>query len=366
MKFIDSTQILIRAGKGGNGIVSFKSSKGKPKLGPDGGDGGIGGSIYLRGNAQENTLSALRYRKMYHAEDGARGGSNGCRGKSGEDLIIDVPLGTVVADAESGDRLGELLEDQELLLVAKGGMRGLGNIHWATSTHQTPEEWKPGQPGEEKELKLELKLLADVGLAGFPNAGKSTFLSVVSAARPKIADYPFTTLTPNLGVVEFQHFNDFKLRSLVVADVPGLIEGASEGRGLGLEFLKHLERTALIMYVVDGYGLEQEPLEALSVLKKELAAFSPELASKRYVVVINKIDIMDEDVLAKLKADIEALGDEVLTMSAATRLNIEPVKNRLLELVGEEMAARAAREELHELDDLGLLAADDDHHAGSN
>ncbi len=363
MKFIDSTQILIRAGKGGNGIVSFKSSKGKPKLGPDGGDGGIGGSIYLRGNAQENTLSALRYRTLYCAEDGARGGANGCRGKSGEDLIIDVPLGTVVLDAESGDRLGELLEDQELMLVGKGGMRGLGNIHWATSTHQQPDEWKPGQPGEERELKLELKLLADVGLAGFPNAGKSTFLSVVSAARPKIADYPFTTLTPNLGVVEFQHFNDFKLRSLVVADVPGLIEGASEGRGLGLEFLKHLERTSLIMYVIDAYGLEHDPIDALLTLKRELANFSPELASKRSVVVLNKIDIVTDDVIDMLKTEIEKLGHEVLTMSAATRLNIDPVKNRLLELVGEEKARRAAAEELHEVDE-GQGPLDDDSHAG--
>jgi GTP-binding protein len=339
MKFIDSIQIQVRAGKGGNGIVSFKSGKGKLKLGADGGDGGIGGDVVLVGNPQLNTLSSLRYRALYKAEDGERGGSNGCRGKSGEDLVIPVPLGTMIHDADTGELLGEILDEQPVI-IAKGGHRGLGNIHWLSPTHQAPSEFKPGAKGEERELRLELKLVADVGLAGFPNAGKSTLLSRISAARPKIADYPFTTLIPNLGVVELgpQYWGE----AVVVADVPGLIEGASEGRGLGLAFLRHLERTSIIAYVLDAFGLEQEPVAALGILQQELQRFSPELAGKRAVVILNKLDLVDDEIEARLTAELAVLGLEVLPISAVSGRGIDQFKLRLHALVKEEKARLAA------------------------
>ncbi len=334
MKFIDSINILVRAGRGGDGIVSFMSAKGKAKLGPDGGDGGTGGNVVLLGTNRQNTLSSLRFRATYAAEDGGRGGSNRCRGKTGEDLLIPVPVGTVAYNSETGELIGELLSDGATLQVAKGGRHGLGNIHWVKSTHQAPEEFRPGALGEQLELKLELKLLADIGLAGFPNAGKSTLLSAVSAARPKIADYPFTTLVPNLGVVDLTS-DRYESRSFVMADVPGLIEGASDGRGLGHQFLKHLERTSLIAYVIDTADFEQDPLTALTVLKRELAQFSPELAAKRAVVVLNKIDLVDDEALSKVRSALVALNFEVLEISAATRLGLAELKERLYHLIQE-------------------------------
>jgi GTP-binding protein len=335
MKFIDSTQILVNAGRGGDGIVSFKRSKGKPKLGPDGGDGGTGGNVVLRGARGMNTLSALRYRAVYQAEAGARGGSQRCRGACGDDLVIQVPLGTVVLDAATGGQLGELLAEGEQLLVAKGGRHGLGNVHWVRSTHQAPEEFRPGKPGEQRELRLELKLLADVGLAGFPNAGKSTLLSRVSAARPKIADYPFTTLVPNLGVVELAG-DTWGERSFVMADVPGLIEGASAGRGLGLQFLKHLERTSVVLYVLDLLDAERPPAAALAALRHELACFSPELASRRAVIALNKADALDPAEAALLQAPLgAATGGDVFLISAATGQGVDAVMQRLQQLVAE-------------------------------
>jgi GTP-binding protein len=331
MKFIDSTIIDVRAGKGGDGIVSFKSAKGAAKLGPDGGDGGRGGDIVLVGNRQLSTLNSLRYRRKYQAEDGVKGGTNACRGRCGEALEIPVPLGTIVFDSQTGAQVGEILKDGERLVVAQGGRHGLGNIHWLSPTHQAPWEFRPGVKGEEKELRLELKLLADVGLAGFPNAGKSTLLSVISAARPKIADYPFTTLVPNLGVLDFGQ--EYFGQGVVVADVPGLIEGASEGRGLGHAFLRHLERTSLVVYVVDPLDPEREALEALAILQEEMRRFSPELAAKPVMVVINKIDLMDDEALAKVRAGIEAEGFEVLAVSAAQGRGLQQLKYRLRELV---------------------------------
>ena len=344
MKFIDSIEILVKAGRGGHGIVSFMAAKGRAKLGPDGGDGGTGGSVKLLGTNRLNTLSSLRYRAIYGAEDGVRGGSNKCRGACGEDLIIPVPVGTVVIDAVTSETLGELLCDGDLLQVAKGGRHGLGNTHWVKPTHQAPEEFRPGGPGEERELKLELKLLADVGLAGFPNAGKSTLLSRVSAARPKIADYPFTTLVPNLGVVEIDD-GDYVTRSVVMADVPGLLEGASEGRGLGLQFLKHLERTSLIAYVIDAFSEERTPIEALEILKVELANFSSELAGKRSVVILNKSDLICAQTLADAMVPIVAAGYEVMAISAVSGQGLLALKRRLYDLVTEEKAALAAADE---------------------
>jgi GTP-binding protein len=294
MKFIDTITISVKAGKGGDGIVSFKAAKGKPRLGPDGGDGGTGGDVIFRGNTGVNTLSSLRYKALYRAEDGVKGGPNCCRGRCGEDLEITIPVGTVIRDADTGEIIGEVLSHGETIVAAKGGRHGLGNTHWATSTHQTPEEFRPGAPGEEKNLVLDLKLIADVGLAGFPNAGKSTLLSRLSAAKPKIADYPFTTLAPQLGVVEVET-SRFNTESFVIADIPGLIEGASEGKGLGLKFLKHLERTAVIAYVIDLDNIVMTPAQALSILRSEMEKFSPLLANKPFLVILNKIDCSDKD-----------------------------------------------------------------------
>jgi GTP-binding protein len=335
MKFLDSIEIKVKAGRGGDGVVSFMRSKGKPKLGPDGGDGGTGGSVLMVGTHRLNTLSSLRYRAIYSAEDGVRGGSKRCRGKCGEDLILPMPVGTVVYDDATGEKIGELLAEGEELLVAIGGRHGLGNVHWVRSTHQAPEEFRPGAPGEERDLKLELKLLADVGLAGFPNAGKSTLLSRVSAARPKIADYPFTTLVPNLGVVELAG-DDYVQRAFVMADVPGLIEGASEGRGLGLQFLKHLERTSVITYLIDVSNPEQQPAEALRILMDELANFSPELAGKRSLVVLNKIELVEPADLELQAQLLTSAGHEVLTISAVTGQGLNNLKQRLYTLVSEE------------------------------
>lgn len=350
MKFLDCIQIIVRAGRGGDGIVSFKTSKGKPKLGPDGGDGGGGGDVVLIGSGRMNTLSSMRYRAIYAAEDGGRGGSNRCRGKCGEDLELPVPLGTVVVDHVTGEKLGELLVEGERLVVAKGGRHGLGNIHWVKPTHQVPEEFRPGERGEERELGLELKLLADVGLAGLPNAGKSTLLSRLSAARPKIADYPFTTLVPNLGVVELSGWDDYRQRAFVMADVPGLIAGASEGRGLGLQFLKHLERTSLIAYVLDAFDQEMPPARALTVLKHELQAFSPELAAKRAVIILNKADLLSADEMAAVRDELTEQGLEILAISAVTGAGLADLGQRLYDLVDAERRALAAAESAAVLD----------------
>ncbi len=340
MKFIDSIEIRVKAGRGGDGIVSFLRSKGKPKLGPDGGDGGTGGDVLMVGTRGLNTLSSLRYRAIYSAQDGGKGGSNRCRGKCGEDLLIPVPVGTVVFDELTGDKIGELLHDGEELLVASGGRHGLGNVHWVKSTHQAPEEFRPGGPGEERDLKLELKLLADVGLAGFPNAGKSTLLSRVSAARPKIADYPFTTLVPNLGVVELAS-DDYQQRAFVMADVPGLIEGASEGRGLGLQFLKHLERTSVIAYMIDVSDEERSPTAALKILQEELSSFGPELATKRSLVILTKCELVEPETLQKARSEIGTLGHETLAISAITGQGLGELKDRLYALVSEIKTQRS-------------------------
>lgn len=335
MKFTDSIIISIKAGDGGNGIATFKSSKGKAKLGPDGGDGGHGGNVYMIGSLGLNTLSNLRFKAMYKAENGVRGGTNNCTGACGEDLYITVPVGTVIINTATQKLVGEVMNTSDKILVAKGGQRGLGNIHWVSATHQQPEESKPGGKGEEFELQLELKLVADVGLAGFPNAGKSTLLSCISAAKPKIADYPFTTLIPNLGVVDAGEDNSYNVRSFVMADVPGLIEFASEGKGLGHQFLKHLERTSLITYMVDIADTERTPVEAFLILKKELEAFSRELGQKHAIVVLNKTDLVDADTVEEWTKEISDLGYEVLTISAVTNKGLAALKHRLYDLVVE-------------------------------
>ncbi len=307
--FFDRATITVRAGAGGDGCISFRREKYVPFGGPNGGHGGRGGSVYLRVNDQLNTLMAFNRRQHFAAEKGAPGSGNGRRGRSGKDLYIDVPAGTVVRDAETGELLGDLSVPGQVLLVARGGRGGRGNEAFKTSTRQTPQFAEKGAPGQEYRLELELKLIADVGLLGKPNAGKSTLLSRVSAARPKIADYPFTTLEPYLGVVEVDS------RTLVMADIPGLIEGAHEGAGLGLEFLRHVERTRLLVHLLDGASLD--PAEDFRAINRELALYSADLAQKPQIVALNKADLPDVELLRDLL--LEDLGlDEIHVISAVT------------------------------------------------
>jgi len=351
MKFVDSTEIHVSAGNGGSGMVSFKSARNMPRLGADGGDGGFGGNVVLCGESQINTLSSLRYKRAYEAEHGERGGAANRTGATGEDLRIPVPLGTVVHDLESGAGLGELLNQGDEIVVAKGGKRGLGNQRFLSSTHQAPEEFTPGGKGEKRRLGLELKLLADVGFAGLPNAGKSTLLSRISAARPKVADYPFTTLVPHLGVVELADADNFGSESFVAADIPGLVEGASEGRGLGHAFLRHLERSRVITYVVDLCPPDDAtPTATVALLQAEMQRFSPELAAKKSVVILNKLDLVQTDeqreAHAKAVAELQALGHEVLGISAVSGEGLRELKRRLYDFVQESKRLEAISPQL--------------------
>lgn len=289
MKFVDEASIHVTAGKGGNGSASFRREKYIQYGGPDGGDGGDGGSVYLEGDSGLNTLVDFRHRRSYKAQNGVQGKGQEKYGKKGEDICIRVPLGTVVTDESSGVTVGDVTEHRQRLLVARGGRGGLGNVHFKSSTNRAPRKFTPGEPGEEFQLHLELKVLADVGLLGYPNAGKSTLISTVSAARPKVADYPFTTLYPNLGVVRVGIDSSF-----VIADVPGLIEGAADGAGLGIQFLKHLQRTRLLLHLVDIAPPDEEmPEDAVRKLAQELVNFNAELGDKPRWLVFTKIDLVE-------------------------------------------------------------------------
>ena len=290
MKFVDEATINVKAGDGGNGCVSFRREKYIPRGGPDGGDGGDGGSVWLVADSGLNTLADFRYARRFEAQRGENGRGRNCTGAGGEDKLIRVPAGTLVYDDETGELMGDLVADGQRLLVARGGFHGIGNARYKSSTNRTPRQFKPGTPGEARRLRLELKLLADVGLLGKPNAGKSTFIRAVSAARPKVADYPFTTLHPNLGVVRVAEHQSF-----VVADIPGLIEGAAEGAGLGVQFLKHLSRTGLLLHLVDVSPFDgSDPVEDVRIIAHELEKFSDELAGRERWLVLNKIDLLDE------------------------------------------------------------------------
>jgi GTP-binding protein len=295
--FIDHVKFCSRSGAGGAGCLHFHREKFVPKGGPDGGDGGRGGHIILRGNKQMWTLLHLKYRKHIIAESGKPGESQNCTGAEGKDEIIEVPLGTVARDAETGEVRVEITEDGQEYILTPGGRGGRGNLFFATSTRQAPNFAQPGEPGKEEWVVLELKLLADVGLVGFPNAGKSTLLSVVSAAKPKIADYPFTTLTPNLGVVSYRDEKSF-----VMADIPGIIEGAAEGRGLGIRFLRHIERNSLLLFLVpaDSKDIRQE----YEVLLNELKKYNPELLDKKRLLAISKSDMLDEELMEAIKKEL--------------------------------------------------------------
>ena len=294
MKFVDEATIDVIAGKGGNGCVSFRREKFVPKGGPDGGDGGDGGSVFLEGDVALNTMIDYRYTRRFRAENGEAGRGRNCSGKSGQDLVLPVPLGTTVLDDETGEILGDIRKAGERLLVAQGGFHGLGNTRYKSSINRAPRQNSPGTEGESRKLKLELKVLADVGLLGLPNAGKSTLIKAVSAATPKVADYPFTTLIPSLGVVKVDAH-----RSFVAADIPGLIEGASEGAGLGIRFLKHLTRNRVLLHLVDVAPIDgSDPADAACAVVRELERFSPTLAARPRWLVLNKIDLVDADAVA--------------------------------------------------------------------
>jgi|TARA_R100000005_G_scaffold96272_1_gene81974 GTP-binding protein len=304
MKFVDEASIKVFAGNGGNGCLSFRREKFVPRGGPDGGDGGDGGSVIMEADENLNTMVDYRFVRSYRAENGESGRSRNCTGKSGEDLILRVPVGTTIIDEDSAEVLGDLAAHGDRLVVAQGGWHGLGNARYKSSTNRAPRQTSPGTEGEQRSLKLELKVLADVGLLGLPNAGKSTLIRAISAARPKVADYPFTTLVPNLGVVKVDAH-----RSFVVADIPGLIEGASDGAGLGIRFLKHLTRNRILLHLVDMAPVDDsEPADAALAIVRELERFSPTLAARQRWLVLNKVDLVpDGELAARRAALLEAL-----------------------------------------------------------
>jgi GTP-binding protein len=323
----DEVEIKVRSGNGGDGAVTFIREKFRPEGGPDGGDGGRGGDVVMVANPHMNTLGHLVRRPRWRAEDGVKGMGSNCFGKSGEDLIVEVPCGTIVRIVETQEIIADLTENGQRVVIVAGGRGGKGNVHFKSSINQTPRQFTPGEVGQELHLKLELKLIADVGIVGFPNAGKSTLLSRLSMARPKIAAYPFTTLEPQLGVIERPD------RTLVLADIPGLIEGAADGKGLGHQFLRHVERCALLLHLVDGSDGEAEVLaERVRVLNAELARFSPELAVRKQLVVLNKLDARPE--LPEIATAVAGLlGCDVRCISGVSGQGIKELENYLLSIV---------------------------------
>ncbi|MBD1581072.1 Obg family GTPase CgtA [Pseudoalteromonas sp. S16_S37] len=321
MKFVDEVEIRAEAGDGGSGIVSFRREKFVPDGGPDGGDGGDGGSVYLIADENWNTLIDYQFERFHRAERGTNGQSRNCTGKKGEDLFLKVPVGTRVTDVDTEESLGDLTQHGQKLLVAKGGFHGLGNARFKSSVNRAPRQKTLGTPGEVRNLKLELLLLADVGLLGLPNAGKSTFIRSVSAAKPKVADYPFTTLIPNLGVVRPE-----ASKSFVIADIPGLIEGASEGAGLGIRFLKHLERCRVLLHIIDVMPVDgSDPVDNAFAIINELHQYSPKLAEKPRWLILNKIDLLPEDEADEICQRIETELDaqQVYRISAINKLNTQ-------------------------------------------
>jgi GTPase len=345
MKFVDEANITVYAGKGGNGSLSFRREKYVAKGGPDGGDGGDGGSVILEGDNNLNTMVDYRFVRTYRAENGQGGMGRNCTGKKGEDLILKVPVGTTVLDEDTGEILGDVQGDGQRLKVAQGGYHGLGNTRFKSSTNRAPRQTTPGSEGEIRSLKLELKVLADVGLLGLPNAGKSTFIRAVSSAKPKVADYPFTTLVPNLGVVKVESH-----RSFVVADIPGLIEGASEGAGLGIRFLKHLTRNRILLHIVDMAPFDGvEPADAALAIAGELGRFSPTLAERERWLVLNKADLIDADTFAERKAAVlEALDWQgpVYEISAIKSEGTDALCGDLMSYLEERREMEAADPEL--------------------
>jgi GTPase len=347
MQFFDRAKIYVRAGDGGNGSAHFRREKYVPRGGPDGGDGGRGGSVYMEADGSLNTLVDFHYHPHHKAGSGVAGGGQQKHGAKGADLLLKVPTGTVVRDAETGELVADLVEAGQRVMVARGGRGGLGNVHFKTPTNQAPREAQLGEPGQEVTLALELKLIADVGLVGFPNAGKSTLLSVISAAQPKIADYPFTTLVPQLGVVEVGDISRGNGVSFVVADIPGLIEGAAQGVGLGHEFLRHVERTKLLLHLIDGGATDREPWDEFEAINRELLEYSEHLATRPQIVVLTKMDLPDaRRRWPELRRHAEAAGLPVMAISAVTREGVSDLMNftaqRLQEIRTEETEQVAA------------------------
>lgn len=326
--FVDQIRIFCRSGHGGAGIKHFLRTKYNALAGPDGGDGGRGGHIILRGNKNLWTLLHLRYYKNVLAENGEAGSGNKCTGRFGKDIYIDVPLGTIARDEETGLKEAEVLEDGQEIIWMKGGRGGLGNAHFATATNQAPEHAQPGEPGVEGWKVLELKVLADVGLVGFPNAGKSTLLSVMTAAKPKIADYAFTTLTPQLGMVEYRDG-----RSFCIADLPGIIEGAAEGKGLGHRFLRHIERNAILLFLIPADSTDHR--KEFDILVNELRQFNPELLHKRFVIAISKSDLLDDELIAAIEKELPENIPHIF-ISSVTQRGIQALKDLLWNLMNED------------------------------
>ncbi len=337
--FIDYVKILCRSGKGGAGSRHFYRAKYVPKGGPDGGDGGRGGHIILKGNKNMWTLLPLKYRRHIFAGNGQSGSGGRSFGKDGEDVVVEVPCGTVVFDAETGEYLTEVKEDGEEVKLLRGGRGGLGNWHFKSATNRTPRYAQPGEPAIEKSVILELKLLADVGLVGFPNAGKSTLLSAISAARPKIADYPFTTMEPQLGIVEYRDN-----RSFVMADIPGIIEGASEGKGLGLRFLRHIERNAVLLFMVPADA--DDIKEQYEILLRELEQFNPQLADKPRVLAISKSDMLDEELMDEIRKTLPE-GIPTVFISAVTGFGLQELKDVLWHEITDESNRLATPDIIH-------------------
>ncbi|MBN2646440.1 MAG: GTPase ObgE [Thiotrichales bacterium] len=350
MQFVDEATIYVEAGRGGNGIVSFRREKYIPFGGPNGGDGGDGGDVILKADRNLNTLVDFRFTKNYKAQNGHSGMGQQKTGPAGETLVIPVPVGTVVYDIDAEEVLGDLTEHEQTLLVAKGGRHGLGNVHFKSSKNRTPRQCTPGDDGEDRNLRLELKVLADVGLLGMPNAGKSSLISAVSAARPKVANYPFTTLYPNLGVVSISPETSF-----VIADIPGLIEGAAEGAGLGIQFLKHLARTGLLLHVVDIAPEDaSDPARNIQVIEQELAKYSDELLSKERWLVLNKTDLLLEEDAEAVKTHILQQTNwqgPVFMISAAERTGTQVLMNAI------SRQLRENRIEAHEAEDAAKARA---------
>ena len=330
MKFIDEASIDVIGGNGGNGSASFRREKFIPRGGPNGGDGGRGGSVWAVGDENINTLIDYRFTRKFVAPSGEHGMGSDCYGRAGKDIILRMPVGTIITDEKSGEVIADLSENGKKALVAAGGKGGLGNLHFKSPTNRAPRQFTLGEPGQARSLKLELKVLADVGLLGYPNAGKSTFISQVSAARPKIAAYPFTTLTPNLGVMIDEYDPD---RRMVIADIPGLIEGAHEGQGLGHRFLKHVERTRFLVHILSIEDVSDDnPWAGFELINEELRRFDPELAERRQIEVVNKIDLVDEERLEELRARARADGREVFFISARDGIGIEDLVAALWKL----------------------------------
>ncbi len=348
MHFVDEVRLHVKAGDGGRGCVAFLREKYRPRGGPAGGNGGNGGSVILRVNSQLSTLVDLKGQKHLRAEGGEHGRGKDQHGKNGPDLVIRVPQGTLVKDGESGELLADLSTPEAEVVAAKGGKGGKGNAFFATSTNRAPRFAQPGIPGEERTLLLELRLLADVGLVGFPNAGKSTLISAVSAARPRVADYPFTTLTPNLGVVRYNEEQSF-----VMADIPGLIEGAHEGHGLGIRFLRHLSRTSVLVHLLDISDPERDPLHDYDVINHELACFDDELGNRHQILVITKLDLpTTRERLPEVQHAFTQRGVHALAISAATREGLKPLLDRIVQVLALQRARVSLQSSSPILDEL--------------